>query len=382
MVDPTQSVGTVSLWDSLPRAWRSADADPDGVMAALIDVLSTELQTEYEEFLAARDLWRPLWTDARFLPYLAQARGWALESGLITATGETATPAQVLSFQRKLIPLLVPIYRAKGTIPGIVAALRLFLGMEVTVRSLWADGWRLGVSRLGGRRVAVTAAAGQTFVPLGPDSATPLRYTPGLGMGPCSSLSVWVNGVRLRRGEFVDTAEGVTLKTKALTYYASGSEPDGARTVALPFNYTVGAGVLSVWLNGAPLIDNSWSEPTNTTITLSDPLTRGDEVVVRRSENPVVLAGGDAVVICSTEDDASRLAPSWEDAPERALRLVVTFPRALLTGELVAATKIIDVMKPSKANVMLVQPPGTSGAVVRWRLGAGLLGRSTRAGMG
>lgn len=377
-VDPAQPVGTVSLWDSLPRAWRSADADPDGVMAALIDALTTELQTEYEELLSARDLWRPLWTDERFLPYLAQARGWALETGLITPTGETATHAQVLSFQRKLIPLLVPIYRAKGTIPGIVAALRLFLGMEVSVRSLWADGWRLGVSPLGGRRVAVTATAGQTFVPLGPSSATPLRYTPGLGMGPYSSLSVWINGVRLARGEFIDTAEGVTLKTKATTYYAAGGED----TLTLPFNFTVGAGALSVWLNGVPLIDNSWSEPTDTSITLSGVLTRGDEVIVRRNENPVVLSGGDAVVIRSSEDDSTRLAPSWADAPERALRLVVTFPRALRVDELVAATKILDVMKPAKANVVMQQPPGTSGAVVRWRLGSGLLGRSTRAGRG
>lgn len=52
--------------------------------------------------------------------------------------------------KRKLSRLLVPIYRSKGLARGIKNAIRVFLGLEVTLRYPHFTGLRLGVARLGG----------------------------------------------------------------------------------------------------------------------------------------------------------------------------------------------------------------------------------------
>jgi phage tail-like protein len=53
--------------------------------------------------------------------------------------------------KRRLLRILVAIYKAKGTDPGIVDAVRFFVGVEVTIRvPAFDDGWLLGVGELGG----------------------------------------------------------------------------------------------------------------------------------------------------------------------------------------------------------------------------------------
>jgi phage tail-like protein len=74
--------------------------------------------------------------DAQYLPYLAQKIGWSLD---------TASPA---ALQRKMVGLLVPMYRERGTTQGIVDILNLLLGLAVTIHEPWADGWRVGTSEL------------------------------------------------------------------------------------------------------------------------------------------------------------------------------------------------------------------------------------------
>jgi phage tail-like protein len=52
--------------------------------------------------------------------------------------------------KRRLIRVLVPIYQQKGTDPGIINAIRFFVGVEVTISVPAFDGvWDLGVSELG-----------------------------------------------------------------------------------------------------------------------------------------------------------------------------------------------------------------------------------------
>lgn len=46
--------------------------------------------------------------------------------------------------RRKLIRVLFRMYRLKGTIPGIVYAIRFFLGLDVTIDEFSAGGWELG----------------------------------------------------------------------------------------------------------------------------------------------------------------------------------------------------------------------------------------------
>jgi phage tail-like protein len=52
--------------------------------------------------------------------------------------------------KRRLIRVLVPIYQQKGTDPGIINAIRFFVGVEVTISVPAFDGvWDLGISELG-----------------------------------------------------------------------------------------------------------------------------------------------------------------------------------------------------------------------------------------
>lgn len=55
-----------------------------------------------------------------------------------------------LTEKRKLGHLLVPIYRSKGLARGIKSAVRLFMGLEVTLRYPYFRGLRLGTARLHG----------------------------------------------------------------------------------------------------------------------------------------------------------------------------------------------------------------------------------------
>jgi phage tail-like protein len=65
-----------------------------------------------------------------------------------------------LNEKRKLIRILVEIYKQKGTEPGIINVIRFFLGIEVEINSLNDEGWDLGVDELGDAVVEGTAILG------------------------------------------------------------------------------------------------------------------------------------------------------------------------------------------------------------------------------
>lgn len=54
-----------------------------------------------------------------------------------------------LEDKRRLVPLLVPIYKSKGTNPGIVNAVRFFTALEITIIPYTLGGMELGESELG-----------------------------------------------------------------------------------------------------------------------------------------------------------------------------------------------------------------------------------------
>jgi len=59
--------------------------------------------------------------------------------------------------KRKLLAVLVDIYRQKGTDAGIINAVRLLMGLEITITSPWRTGWHVGIHNLG---VTTTLASG------------------------------------------------------------------------------------------------------------------------------------------------------------------------------------------------------------------------------
>lgn len=65
-----------------------------------------------------------------------------------------------LGEKRRLIRILVPIYKQKGTAVGIVNAVRFFLGVEVTINAFAAEGWILGEDELGDSGTDGTAVLG------------------------------------------------------------------------------------------------------------------------------------------------------------------------------------------------------------------------------
>lgn len=62
--------------------------------------------------------------------------------------------------KRKLIRVLVTIYRQKGTGIGIINVVRFFLGIEIEINAFSIEGWDLGIDELGDTLVEGTAILG------------------------------------------------------------------------------------------------------------------------------------------------------------------------------------------------------------------------------
>lgn len=345
------------------------------MMGALVDVFDAELALLYGEVAAYGDLFAHHRAPVRWLPSLAHRLGWQLDR---------ENPE---SLRRKVVGLLVPLWRAKGTAPGVAAAVRLFVGLDVRVEALWADGWRLGRSHLGGRRYLYTAVGGEVEVRPGG-----LRYLPRSG-----TLRVWRNGVELGREQFIDDDRSVLMLTRGIVYRAAGGET----LITLPFSYTPRpsgtdtlASLLQVSLNGTPLGGTGWTEPSNTTIDLSGALAAGDEVLIRSREIPSALSAGDEVLFVATRDDSTIVAPDTDldvttgadaattlAARERAVTLVLRFPRDIDSTERALALWAAGIVKPSKARLLI---PGAApgGTRAPWRLGSSALGRGTLVARG
>lgn len=331
--------------------------DPEGILGAIVDVSDAHLRARYDEATTLRSVWNPLTCDARWLPEIGRAVGWVLD----TTLPET--------LQRKILASIVPLYRQKGTAPGIVDAVRLFLGVEARVRAPWGDGWRLGHARLGGVAARYTAAGGETSINV---AAIDPRWTATAHM---HALRVWRNGVELDRWRFYETGRAeVALLTEGYRYTARGGES----YLDLPLAYYGRHDALRVEKNGLRIDQPAgWSELTGGSLyysrfTFAETLTRGDVVMVWHLENRTPLTAGDAIVLRTTEARVTRLAP--EEGTDATLVLAVELPRALTADESRALDVILDVMRP---GYMRVSVRATATSPARWRLGVSVLSRGT-----
>lgn len=73
----------------------------------------------------------------------------AMLDGMLRDLGNPFAFDLTESDKRRLVQLLVPLYRQKGTNPGIQNALRFFLGVEATIEQYLASGFELGEAELG-----------------------------------------------------------------------------------------------------------------------------------------------------------------------------------------------------------------------------------------
>jgi len=87
------------------------------------------------------------------------------------------------------------------------------------------------------------------------------------------------------------------------------------------------------------------------------------------------------IVVRSNERGGTRVGPDPTTAPGDALRLVVEVPRALTDAERSLALRLLEVWRPSKATLTLLEPPTTTPSPP-WRLGRSFLGRDARVAPG
>lgn len=123
-----------NLYEMLPQKNRDEDdtGDLQKFCAVLQDVLDLQLY----------DIDRiPNLVDIGLAPAAAVA-------AMLADLGNPFTFPLSVTDQRRLVPLLVPLYKQKGIDLGIVNAARLFLGVTATIVPVSSPGWILGVSRL------------------------------------------------------------------------------------------------------------------------------------------------------------------------------------------------------------------------------------------
>lgn len=344
-----------TLKHSLPRQWFLDD--PQGIAAALVRVLDARLATIYARANGFRDIWNVLACEPALLKFLARDRGWSLAANLSEAS------------QRKIVDLLVPLYRQKGTLPGMVNIVRLFLGIEPRVRALYAGAWRLNRSRLGGYRTRYTAAGGETEIDLA-------AVSPAWSSVPyAGELRVWRNGTELAATEFH------TLSPTRVLVRTQGVLVVGLRTIPIAslFGFTPNNGEVVVTKNGLALAAGQWSEaPTEITVNVT--VAANDVVIVRRLSSPTPLDAGDVIDLTTRDVLTTRLAPSvaynglgvLAGSLDAGFTIRVEVPRALTADERAALTALLGVMAPSKARVEIVESrPG-----LRWILNTTRLGQS------
>ena len=358
----------VTLWDALPRAYRLRDED--GELTALVRVADGHLRARHDDITAGFTAQNPLTCEARWLPEIARSKGWRLDTTL------------PLALQRKVVASLQPLYREKGTLPGLVDAVRLFLGEEARVRAGWAGGWRLGHAHLGGLSVSYAASGGERVIDC---TELDVRWRATAHM---HALRVWRNGVELPRWRFYETGRGeVTVLTEGHRYTARGGET----YLDLPWAYYGRQNALRVEKNGLRIdAPGAWQELTGGSLTyarinFADGLTTGDLVTVWHLgahiplDSPpapaveTTLDAGDEIVLATTEVLTTRLGA--DRGSDEAFTLYVELPRALTDDEARALDVILDVMRPSFMQVAVIDREATP---VRWRIGVSLLGRDTR----
>lgn len=122
-----------------PRIYHTRD--PDGVFAlwkSMVDFVTTDMRSKIALFQEIVD---PDTTPAQYLDIMLASLGNPFKKVFLTETQK-----------RKLVKLLIPMYRQIGTARGIVNAVRFLTGIEVEILDPHADpnvGWQIGVSEIG-----------------------------------------------------------------------------------------------------------------------------------------------------------------------------------------------------------------------------------------
>lgn len=126
-----------ALLEKLPQINRDSDETRD--LAKFVACL----QVVFDELLCDIDRWTDILdVDVAPEPFVdAMLADLGNPFGAIVLT---------LTERRKLVRLLVPLYRQRGTDAGLVNVIRLFTGVEVTIKAVGFDGiWHLGVAHFG-----------------------------------------------------------------------------------------------------------------------------------------------------------------------------------------------------------------------------------------
>lgn len=134
---PPQPEGRVfDLWAMLTKKHRRDDPTGDRrKFIACLQEVATLLLASVDRFATIRDT--------------SAAPEWAIDL-LLIELGNPFRFALSLTDKRRLLGVLVPLYREKGTTPGIANALRFFLGLDpVEVIPFSASGFSLGDAELG-----------------------------------------------------------------------------------------------------------------------------------------------------------------------------------------------------------------------------------------
>lgn len=123
------------LWMMIPRVNRDEDDTRDlfkfvSMLQEVVDLLLCDIDR---------------WTDILDVDLAAERY---VDQMLVTLGNPFAFDLD-LEGKRRLVRVLVRIYQEKGTAPGVINAIRFFLGLEVTIEEWAAIGWVLGVDDLG-----------------------------------------------------------------------------------------------------------------------------------------------------------------------------------------------------------------------------------------
>lgn len=125
------------LWSWVPKKNRREDEDGSGDLRRFIACL----QEVADLLLCDVDRWGDI-LDPDFAPE------WAVDT-MLADLGNPFTFEMGLEDKRRLLRVLVPLYKQKGTAVGIRNAVRFFLGLEITVTPYAEDTLLLGESALG-----------------------------------------------------------------------------------------------------------------------------------------------------------------------------------------------------------------------------------------
>lgn len=134
---PVPELRSFDLWRMLPRKNRDED---DGTLWKFIACLQEVTDLVLYKIDAWTNIIDPDIADELFLDAILQDLG-------------NPTPPLVFTLdvigKRKLIRVLVEIYRLKGTEQGIISVVRFFLGVEITIVTYSGFGWLIGIHELG-----------------------------------------------------------------------------------------------------------------------------------------------------------------------------------------------------------------------------------------